>query len=159
VASIEGTRPILVEVQALVAPTAFAVPKRMAMGVDYNRLSLLVAVLEKKVGINLSHHDIFVNVAGGLRVEEPAVGLGVVVAVASSHLDRVVPAAMVVFGEVGLAGEVRGVSFVEQRVREASRLGFKGCVLPRSSAQGLRHPGGMELIAVRNLQEVWERLF
>ena len=158
VASIEGTRPILVEVQALVAPTAFAVPKRMAMGVDYNRLSLLMAVLEKKVGINLSHHDIFVNVAGGLRVEEPAVGLGVVVAVASSHLDRVVPA-MVVFGEVGLAGEVRGVSFVEQRVREASRLGFKGCVLPRSSAQGLRPPGGMKLIAVRHLQEVWERLF
>jgi DNA repair protein RadA/Sms len=158
-ASIEGTRPILVEVQALVAPTAFAVPKRMAMGVDYNRLSLLVAVLEKKVGINLSHQDIFVNVAGGLRIEEPAVDLGVVVAVASSHLDRVVPAAMVVFGEVGLAGEVRGVSFGELRVKEAARLGFKGCVLPRSSAQGLRPPGGMELIAVRDLREVWERLF
>ena len=94
-----------------------------------------------------------------MRIEEPAVDLGVVVAVASSHLDRVVPAAMVVFGEVGLAGEVRGVSFGELRVKEAARLGFKGCVLPRSSAQGLRPPGGMELIAVRDLREVWERLF
>jgi DNA repair protein RadA/Sms len=158
-ASIEGTRPILVEIQALVAPTAFAVPKRMAMGVDYNRLSLLVAVMEKKVGVTLSHQDIFVNVAGGLRIEEPAVDLGVVVAVASSYLDKVIPSAMVVFGEVGLAGEVRGVSFGEQRVKEAARLGFKGCVLPRSSAQGLRPPGGMELIAVRDLREVWERLF
>jgi DNA repair protein RadA/Sms len=158
-ASMEGTRPILVEVQALVTPTAFAVPKRMAMGVDYNRLSLLVAVMEKKVGINLSHQDIFVNVAGGLRIEEPAVDLGVVVTVASSHVDRVIPSAMVVFGEVGLAGEVRGVSFGEQRVKEAARLGFKQCILPGSSAQGIKSPAGMELIAVRDLREVWERLF
>jgi DNA repair protein RadA/Sms len=158
-ASMEGTRPILVEIQALVAPTAFAVPKRMAMGVDYNRLSLLVAVMEKKVGINLSHQDIFANVAGGLRIEEPAVDLGVVVAVASSHLDKVIPAVMVVFGEVGLAGEVRGVSFGEQRVREAARLGFKSCILPRSSAQGIKPPKGMELITVRDLREVWDKLF
>jgi DNA repair protein RadA/Sms len=158
-ASMEGTRPILVEIQALVAPTAFAVPKRMAMGVDYNRLSLLVAVMEKKAGINLSHQDIFVNVAGGLRIEEPAVDLGVVVAVASSHLDKVIPSGMVVFGEVGLAGEVRGVSFGEQRVREAARLGFKTCILPRSSAQGIKPPKGMELVQVRDLREVWEKLF
>jgi DNA repair protein RadA/Sms len=158
-ASMEGTRPILVEIQALVAPTAFAVPKRMAMGVDYNRLALLVAVLEKKVGMNLSHQDIFVNVAGGLMIEEPAVDLGVVVAVASSHLDRAIPSAMVVFGEVGLAGEVRGVSFGEQRVNEAARLGFQGCILPRSSAQGIRPPEGMELIQVRDLREVWKQLF
>jgi DNA repair protein RadA/Sms len=158
-ASMEGTRPILVEIQALVAPTAFAVPKRMAMGVDYNRLSLLVAVMEKKVGINLSHQDIFANVAGGLRIEEPAVDLGVVVAVASSHLDKVIPSEMVVFGEVGLAGEVRGVSFGEQRVKEAARLGFKSCILPRSSAQGIKPPKGMELIQVRDLREVWDKLF
>jgi DNA repair protein RadA/Sms len=158
-ASMEGTRPILVEIQALVAPTAFAVPKRMAMGVDYNRLSLLVAVMEKKVGINLSHQDIFANVAGGLRIEEPAVDLGVVVAVASSHLDKVIPSGMMVFGEVGLAGEVRGVSFGEQRVREAARLGFKSCILPRSSAQGIKPPKGMELITVRDLREVWDKLF
>jgi DNA repair protein RadA/Sms len=158
-ASMEGTRPILVEIQALVAPTAFAVPKRMAMGVDYNRLSLLVAVMEKKVGINLSHHDIFANVAGGLRIEEPAVDLGVVVAVASSHLDKVISSGMVVFGEVGLAGEVRGVSFGEQRVKEAARLGFKSCILPRSSAQGIKPPKGMELITVRDLREVWDKLF
>jgi len=158
-ASMEGTRPILVEVQALVAPTAFAVPKRMATGVDYNRLSLLVAVMEKKVGMNLSHQDIFVNVAGGLRIEEPAVDLGVVVAVASSHLDHVVPPSTVVFGEVGLAGEVRGVSFGEQRVKESARLGFERCILPRSSARGIKPTKGMELIGARDLQEVWGHLF
>jgi len=158
-ASMEGTRPILVEIQALVAPTAFAVPKRMAMGVDYNRLSLLVAVMEKKVGINLSHQDIFANVAGGLRIEEPAVDLGVVVAVASSHLDKVIPSEMMVFGEVGLAGEVRGVSFGEQRVKEAARLGFKSCILPRSSVHGIKSPKDMELIGVRDLREVWDKLF
>jgi DNA repair protein RadA/Sms len=158
-ASMEGTRPILVEIQALVAPTAFAVPKRMAMGVDYNRLSLLVAVMEKKVGINLSHQDIFANVAGGLRIEEPAVDLGVVVAVASSHLDKIIPPEMVVFGEVGLAGEVRGVSFGEMRMKEAARLGFKSCMLPRSSAHGIKPPKGMELIQVRDLREVWDKLF
>jgi DNA repair protein RadA/Sms len=158
-ASMEGTRPILVEVQALVAPTAFAVPKRMATGVDYNRLSLLVAVIEKKVGMNLSHQDIFVNVAGGLRIEEPAADLGVVVAVASSHLDKAIPSSTVVFGEVGLAGEVRGVSFGEQRVRESARLGFEQCILPRSTARGIRPPKGMELIQVRDLREVWDKLF
>jgi DNA repair protein RadA/Sms len=158
-ASMEGTRPILVEIQALVAPTAFAVPKRMATGVDYNRLSLLVAVMEKKLGMNLSHQDIFVNVAGGLRIEEPAVDLGVVVAVASSHLDHVVPPSTVVFGEVGLAGEVRGVSFGEQRVKESARLGFERCILPRSSARGIKPTKGMELIGARDLQEVWGHLF
>jgi DNA repair protein RadA/Sms len=158
-ASMEGTRPILVEVQALVAPTAFAVPKRMGMGVDYNRLSLLVAVLEKKLGMNLAHQDIFVNVAGGLRIEEPAVDLGIVAAVASSHLDKIIPSAMMIFGEVGLAGEVRGVSFGEQRVKEAARLGFQSCILPRSSARGIQKQQGMELIPVRDLREVWERLF
>jgi DNA repair protein RadA/Sms len=158
-ASMEGTRPILVEIQALVAPTAFAVPKRMATGVDYNRLSLLVAVMEKKLGMNLSHQDIFVNVAGGLRIEEPAVDLGVVVAVASSHLDHVVPPSTVVFGEVGLAGEVRGVSFGEQRVKESARLGFERCILPRSSARGIKPTKGMELIGARDLREVWGHLF
>jgi DNA repair protein RadA/Sms len=158
-ASMEGTRPILVEIQALVAPTAFAVPKRMAMGVDYNRLSLLVAVLEKKVGVNLSHQDIFVNIAGGLRIEEPAVDLGVVVAVASSHLDKAVPSDMVIFGEVGLAGEVRGVSYGEVRVRESARLGFKKCVLPRSTAEGVKVSNEVGLVKVKNLREVWEKLF
>jgi len=127
--------------------------------VDYNRLFLLVAVLEKKMGINLALQDIFVNVVGGLRIEEPAVDLGVVAAVASSHLDKVVPSAMAVFGEVGLAGEVRGVGFGEQRVKEAARLGFKSCLLPRSTAQGIKPPKGMELIGVRDLREAWERLF
>jgi DNA repair protein RadA/Sms len=158
-ASMEGTRPILVEIQALVAPTAFAVPKRMGMGVDYNRLSLLVAVLEKKLGMNLAHQDIFVNVAGGLRIEEPAVDLGIVATVASSHLDKIIPSSMMVFGEVGLAGEVRGVSFGEQRVKEAARLGFTSCILPHSSARGIQKQQGMELIPVRDLREAWKRLF
>lgn len=158
-ASIEGTRPILVEIQALVAPTAFAVPKRMAMGVDYNRLALLVAVIEKKMGVNLSHHDIFVNVAGGLRIEEPAVDLGLVAAVASSHFDNALPSDMIVFGEVGLAGEVRGVGYGEMRVKEAARLGFTKCLLPRSTATGVKGFREIQLMGVRDLREVWERLF
>jgi len=158
-ASVEGTRPILVEIQALVTPSALPVPKRMAIGVDYNRLSLLVSVLEKKMGLNLSHHDVFVNVAGGLRIEEPAVDLGIVAAVASSHLDKVISPNMVVFGEVGLAGEVRGVGYAEQRVREADRLGFRACVLPRSTAERMKMAAGINLIKVKDLREVWTKLF
>jgi DNA repair protein RadA/Sms len=158
-ASVEGTRPILVEIQALVTPSALPIPKRMAIGVDYNRLSLLVSVLEKKMGLNLSHHDVFVNVAGGLRIEEPAVDLGIVAAVASSHLDKAISPNMVVFGEVGLAGEVRGVGYAEQRVREADRLGFRACVLPRSTAERMKMAAGIDLIKVKDLREVWTKLF
>ncbi|HWI41963.1 MAG TPA: DNA repair protein RadA, partial [Verrucomicrobiae bacterium] len=130
VATVEGTRPLLVEIQALVSQSSLALPRRTTIGVDHNRLALLVAVLEKKVGLTLASQDIFLNVAGGVKITEPAADLGMVVAVASSHLDKGVAADTVVFGEIGLAGEVRAVSRPEQRVREAQKLGFRRCVLP-----------------------------
>ncbi len=150
--ALEGTRPLLVEIQALVAPAPGGVPRRTAMGVDYNRLLLLVGVLEKRVGIDLSHRDVFVNVAGGLRVSEPASDLAVVAAILSSHLDRPFPRDAVIFGEVGLTGEVRGVLYARERVAEARRLGFQRAVLPRSNLRGM--PGGVRLEGVREAREV-----
>jgi DNA repair protein RadA/Sms len=159
VASIEGTRPILVELQALVSGTAFGNPRRTAMGIDANRVSLLVAVLEKKVGYTLLAQDIFLNVAGGVKINEPAVDLGVVAALASSHLNRAVPARTVLFGEVGLAGEVRAVSRPELRVKEAARLGFDRCLLPAGNLKNLDRPGGMALIGVKSAEEALGHLF
>ena len=159
VASIEGTRPILVELQALVSGTAFGNPRRTAMGIDGNRVSLLVAVLEKKVGYTLLAQDIFLNVAGGVKLNEPAVDLGVVAALASSHLNRAVPPRTVLFGEVGLAGEVRAVSRPELRVKEAARLGFDRCLLPAGNLKNLERPAGMELIGVRHAGEALGELF
>jgi len=159
VASIEGTRPILVELQALVSGTAFGNPRRTAMGIDSNRVSLLVAVLEKKVGYTLLAQDIFLNVAGGVKINEPAVDLGVVAALASSHLNRVVPARTVLFGEVGLAGEARAVSRPELRVKEAARLGFDRCLLPAGNLKNLDRPKGMALVGVRSVDEALGHLF
>jgi DNA repair protein RadA/Sms len=159
VASIEGTRPILVEVQALVSGTAFGNPRRTAMGLDANRVSLLVAVLEKKVGYTLLAQDIFLNVAGGVKINEPAVDLGVVAALASSHLNRPVPARTVLFGEVGLAGEVRAVSRPELRVKEAARLGFDRCLLPAGNLKNLDRPKGMVLVGVKSADEALGELF
>jgi DNA repair protein RadA/Sms len=158
-ASMEGTRPILVEIQALATHTAFAVPRRMAMGADFNRLSLLTAVLEKKLGLDLSHHDIFVNVAGGLRIDEPAVDLAIVAAVASSYLDKPVAPDTVVFGEVGLAGEIRGVAYGDMRVQEAARLGFSRCILPARTAERLQVSVAMETLKATDLRGVWNALF
>ena len=159
VASIEGTRPILVELQALVSGTAFGNPRRTAMGIDANRVSLLVAVLEKKVGYTLLAQDIFLNVAGGVKLNEPAIDLGVVAALASSHLNRPVPARTVLFGEVGLAGEVRAVSRPELRVKEAARLGFDRCLLPAGNLKHLDRPAGMELLGVKSADEAMAALF
>ena len=159
VPAIEGTRPILVELQALVSGTAHGNPRRTAMGIDANRVSLLVAVLEKKVGYSLLTQDIFVNVAGGVRLSEPAVDLGVVAALASSHLNRPVDERTVLFGEVGLTGEVRAVSRPELRVKEAARLGFNRCLLPAGNLKNLDQPKGMELIGVRSAAEALEYLF
>ena len=136
VASIEGTRPILVEVQALVVSTSFGMPRRTAIGVDANRVSLLVAVLDKVGGLHLGNHDIFVNVAGGVRLSEPAVDLGITAAIASSFLDRPIDPKTVVFGEVGLTGEVRGINQMEVRVREAERMGFSPLHPASHAAQG-----------------------
>jgi len=159
IASIEGTRPILVEVQALVSPTSFGTPRRTTLGIDPNRVALLVAVLEKKMGVHLLGQDVFVNVAGGVRIDEPAVDLGVVAAVASSFLDKPVDARTVLVGEIGLAGEVRAVSQVETRVREAIKLGFARCVVPESSRRQLPPMDGVELLGVSSLSQVWDLLF
>ena len=159
IASIEGTRPILVELQALVSPTSFGTPRRTTLGIDPNRVALLIAVLEKKMGLHLLGHDIFVNVAGGVRIDEPAVDLGVVAAVASSFLDKPVDARTLLIGEVGLAGEVRAVSQVDARVREAMKLGFSRCILPESSRRQLPALSGVELHGVTSLAEAWDLLF
>ncbi len=159
VPSLEGSRPILVELQALVSGSSFGTPRRTTMGIDHNRVSLLVAVLEKKVGLSLLAQDIFVNVAGGVRLDEPAVDLGVMAALASSHLNKPIPARTILFGEVGLAGEVRAVSRPELRVKEAARLGFDRCLLPAGNLKNLETPAGMELIGVRSAEEALEGLF
>ncbi len=157
--SMEGSRPILIELQALVVPTSFGIPRRTAQGVDANRVSLLVAVMEKRLGIHLNNQDIFLNIAGGMRVEEPAGDLGVVASIASNFRDKVIDPEMVVFGEVGLGGEVRGVSQPEVRVKEAARLGFKRCLLPKQNEQKVRAGKGMELIGIDSVQEVMKILF
>jgi DNA repair protein RadA/Sms len=159
VATLEGTRPILVELQALVSATAFGTPRRTTLGIDPNRVALLLAILEKKMGVHLLGQDVFVNVVGGVRLDEPAVDLGVVVAVASSFLDKPIDARTLVVGEVGLAGEVRAVSQVETRVREAAKLGFTRCVLPASSQRQLPPPAEVELFGVATLAETWDVLF
>jgi len=159
IASMEGSRPILVELQALVVPTHSALPRRTAQGMDANRVSLLVAVMEKRLGMHLLGQDIFVNIAGGMRVEEPAVDLGVVASIASSLRDRMIDPEMVVFGEVGLGGEVRGISQPEVRVKEASRLGFRRCLLPKQNQEKVKGIRGIELIGVETVQEGMKALF
>ncbi len=159
VCSIEGTRPILVELQALVSPSFLTLPRRTTIGVDHNRVALLVAVLEKKMGVNLFNQDIFVNVAGGVRVDEPAVDLGIVAAVASSHHEKAIDPKTVLFGEVGLTGEIRGISQAEARVKEAGKLGFERCILPKSNSAQLTHIKTPSLLGVNSLAECWQILF
>ena len=148
VASLEGTRPILIELQALVSPTSFAMPRRMANGVDGNRIALLVAVMEKRTGLNLSGQDIYVNVVGGLRIDEPALDLGIVAAVTSSLRNRPIAPTTIVFGEVGLGGEVRAVGQAETRLREAAKLGFRRCLLPERNLVKMPTIDSLELIGV-----------
>ncbi len=159
VPSMEGTRPILIEVQSLVSMTSFGMPRRTAIGVDHNRVSLLTAVMDKVCGIHLGNSDIFLNVAGGVKVDETAIDLGVVSAITSSFLNRPIVAGTVVFGEVGLTGEIRGVSQTEFRIREAQRMGFKRCIFPhkrQKEAFGVRN---IELIPISSLKELVEQLF
>jgi len=157
--SLEGTRPILVELQALVSGSSLGTPRRTAIGIDHNRVSLLVAVLEKKVGLSLMAQDIFLNVAGGVRLNEPATDLGVAAALASSHLNRPIPARTALFGEIGLAGEVRAVSRPELRVKEAARLGFNRCFLPAGNLKNLEAPPGIWLGGVHTAAELLEEIF
>jgi DNA repair protein RadA/Sms len=159
--SIEGSRPLLVEVQALVSGSTFGNARRMASGVDQGRLALLLAVLEKRAGLNLVGEDVFVNVAGGMRLDEPAADLSVAAAVASSLRNRPVGASTAVFGEIGLAGEVRGITQAALRVREAAQLGFKRCILPRANidpADRTLADGGCELMGVATVAEALDAL-
>jgi DNA repair protein RadA/Sms len=157
VATLEGSRPMLVEVQALVSPSSFGTPKRTSLGLDPNRTSLLLAVLEKRVGLELLGDDVFVSVAGGLEVDEPAADLGVAAAVASSLRNRPLPPHTVVFGEVGLAGEVRGAGQAALRLREAEQMGFTRCILSRRNL--VSDVAGLEQVGVETLDEALERLF
>ena len=156
VCSMEGTRPVLVELQALISKTAFGLPRRMATGVDDNRMVLLMAVLEKKVGMVLGDQDAYVNVAGGFRLSEPAVDLGMIASIASSFRNRPVLESTVILGEVGLAGEVRPVSRIDQRVSECQKMGFARCILPKGNTPKVK---GVELIPVSNIGQALDRLF
>ncbi len=152
-ASIEGTRPILVEVQALVCRTNFNMPRRTAAGTDYNRVNLLMAVLEKRAGIGLSDCDAYINVAGGMRITEPALDLAVITAILSSYKNKALDNKTVLFGEVGLTGEIRAVNMAEQRVAEAAKMGFELCILPQANKEHIKG-NGIKLIGVRTIQEV-----
>jgi DNA repair protein RadA/Sms len=156
---IEGSRPILIELQALVVPTHFGAPRRTAQGVDASRVSLMAAVMEKRLGLQMLSHDIFVNIAGGMKVEEPGVDLGIIASIASSYRDKLIDPETVVFGEVGLGGEARGISQPEVRVKESSRLGFKRCLLPKQNQDKMKGIKGIELIGVRTIQEATKILF
>lgn len=156
-ASIEGTRPILIEVQALVSRTNFNMPRRTAAGTDYNRINLLMAVLEKRIGLQMADCDCYVNVAGGMRVTEPALDLAMVTAIISSYKNVALDKKTVVFGEVGLTGEVRAVNMVEQRVAEASKMGFETCIMPKANIDRIKNPS-IKLIGVKNVQEVMSLL-
>ncbi|MBI5886201.1 MAG: DNA repair protein RadA [Deltaproteobacteria bacterium] len=157
--SLEGTRTVLVEIQSLVCPTIFGMPRRTVVGVDYNKVMLLAAVLEKKAGIRLTNHDIFIKVAGGIRLDEPAIDLGITASLASNFLDKPVDQKTVVFGEVGLAGEVRAVNQAEPRCREAAKLGFTRCILPRDNVKKMKPFKGMALEGVFTVAEAMEKLF
>jgi len=161
VSSLEGSRPILAELQALVAPSKLTMPRRTCIGVDYNRVSLLLAVLEKRVGMQLMGMDVFVNIVGGLKIDEPAVDLGIIAAVASSFRERPLAALTVVMGEVGLAVVVRAISQAEARIKDAAKLGFKRCVLPALNVEKMdkASKNKMELLGVRSVDEAMERLF
>ena len=152
----EGTRPVLAEVQALVSKTSFNVPRRTADGFDFNRAALLMAVCEKRAGLKLSAFDAYVNVIGGLRLDEPGADLPVVLAVASSYRDAVIPDDLVAIGEVGLTGEIRSVSHLNQRLAEVRRLGFQKCIIPRGGSEKLEVPEGLTVYRVRNIREAIE---
>ena len=158
VCSMEGTRPLLIEIQALVAQTNFQMPRRTTVGIDFNRVNLLMAVLEKRAGIHLGSCDAYVNLTGGIRLSEPAVDLGIILALVSSYRNRPVDEHTIAFGEVGLTGEVRSVSMAEQRVREAARLGFTTCILPSSNTNNIKSIEGMRLIGVSNVKEAIDRI-
>ena len=153
VASIEGTRPLLVEFQALTTQSVYGLPRRTANGIDYNRLTLLIAVLEKKAGLTLGNQDVYLNVVGGLKVNEPAIDLGIILATASSFKNIPIPKDVVALGEVGLTGEVRAINLIEKRLKEAEKLGFKTCIIPESNKKNLKDTYKLDIIGVHNINE------
>ncbi|MSS62565.1 DNA repair protein RadA [Velocimicrobium porci] len=152
----EGTRPILVEIQALISRTNFNMPRRTAAGMDYNRVNLLMAVIEKRLGVSLADCDAYVNIAGGMRVNEPALDLALIAAILSSYRNLALDSDTIIFGEVGLAGEVRAVTLIEQRVMESAKMGYKRCILPQVNLDSMEQDkvNGMELIGLRNIREI-----
>jgi len=154
ISAMEGTRAMLVEVQALLSHTGFGVPRRNTTGVDYNRVMLLMAVLEKRVGMQLGSSDSYVNAVGGIKLSEPAADLGIVAAIASSFRDKEIDEGTVIIGEVGLAGEVRAVNFVEKRVKEAAKLGFSRCVVPANNLKRLNDKLDIEIVGVSNVNNM-----
>lgn len=152
--SMEGTRPLLIEIQALVCRSNFGIPRRQAIGTDFNRVNLLMAVLEKRIGLQMGDCDAYVNITGGIRIAEPAIDLGILMAVVSSFRNRTIDPGTIAFGEVGLSGEVRAVSQASQRVAEAQKLGFTTCILPYVSAQNLKDVKGIKVIGVKTVQDV-----
>ncbi len=158
--SVEGTRPILVEVQALVCQTSFNMPRRTSAGTDYNRVNLLMAVIEKRLGFHLGQCDAYINVAGGMRITEPALDLAIIVSILSSYQNKALDSRTIVFGEVGLVGEVRAVGMAEQRILEAAKLGFKNCFLPQVNKESLslseKDLNGMRLIGVSNIRQLFQ---
>ena len=158
VASIEGTRPLLVELQALTTPSVFGIPKRTANGIDYNRLAVLIAVLEKRAGLALGGQDVYLNVVSGIKIAEPAIDLGVVLACTSSYKNVSIPQNVVAIGEVGLTGEVRAVNMIEKRIKEAEKLGFQKCIIPESNKKLLKDNFKLDIIGVKNINEAIRNL-
>jgi DNA repair protein RadA/Sms len=156
VASLEGTRPLMVEIQALVSQTNFGMPRRTSIGVDFNRVNLLIAVLEKRAGMHLGGMDVFINVVGGLKIVEPAVDLGLIATISSSAKEIAIKPETFVFGEVGLSGEIRAVAQAESRLKEASKIGFKRGFIPAGNADKIRNTHGLEITGVRNVEEYLE---
>ncbi|MCF0126732.1 MAG: DNA repair protein RadA [Clostridia bacterium] len=158
VASMEGSRPILVELQALTSQTVFGYPKRTANGIDYNRLSLLIAVLEKKAGLMLGAQDVYLNVVGGLKINEPAIDLGIMIATASSFKNVPIPKDMFILGEVGLTGEIRRINLIEKRLKEAEKLGFKSCIIPESNKKDLKDKFKLDIIGAKTINEAMKKV-
>ena len=158
VASMEGTRPILVELQALTTMSVFGIPRRNANGIDYNRLTLLIAVLEKRAGLPLGNQDVYLNVVGGIRINEPALDLAIILSAASSFKNKSIPADLIAIGEVGLTGEVRSINMIEKRIKEAEKLGFKTCIIPESSKKQLKGNYNAKIIGVKNIYDAMKYL-
>ncbi|MDE7333635.1 MAG: DNA repair protein RadA [Lachnospiraceae bacterium] len=153
VCSIEGTRPMLIEIQALVCHSNFGIPRRQTIGTDFNRVNLLIAVLEKRLGMSLGNCDAYVNIAGGIKIQEPAVDLGIAMALASSFKNRIIDSKLIAIGEVGLSGEVRGVSMIQARVQEAKKLGFTACVIPYVCMESVKEIKGIKIIGVKTVAD------